>query len=86
MIVDLLRNDLISRLVPGSVNVPELFTIESYNDADDLDRYRAPVRRAECGGCRKGTISCGSITGAPKSGQWRSSTKQTSAPGPYTGS
>jgi len=68
MIVDLLRNDLSRVCVPGSVEVPALFHIESYptvhqmtstvtgqlqNDADALDVITA-------------LFPCGSITGAPK--------------------
>jgi len=68
MIVDLLRNDLSRVCVPGSVEVPALFHIESYptvhqmtstvtgqlqDDADALDVITA-------------LFPCGSITGAPK--------------------
>lgn len=68
MIVDLLRNDLGMIAKPGTVKVPELFTIEEYptvyqmtstvtaeiaDNKDIVDIFRA-------------LFPCGSITGAPK--------------------
>jgi len=68
MIVDLVRNDLGRVAATGSVEVPELFAVESYptlhqmtstvtarlrNDADLRDIFRA-------------LFPCGSVTGAPK--------------------
>jgi len=68
MIVDLLRNDLGRICKPGSVEVPELFTIETYPTLhqmvssvrgevqDDISLYE--LFRA--------LFPCGSVTGAPK--------------------
>ncbi|CDQ40432.1 aminodeoxychorismate synthase component I [Virgibacillus salexigens] len=68
MIVDLLRNDLGAIAKPGSVQVPQLFTIERYPTVlqmtstvtamveDDIDIV--PIFQA--------LFPCGSITGAPK--------------------
>ena len=68
MIVDFLRNDLSKSCLPGSVNVPELFSIEHYPNVHH-------VVSSVCGILRPGVTAdqllrdCfpgGSITGAPK--------------------
>jgi para-aminobenzoate synthetase/4-amino-4-deoxychorismate lyase len=68
MIVDLLRNDLGRIAVPGTVRVPELFTVERY---ETLWQMTSGIEAQ----CRPGTslidllralFPCGSITGAPK--------------------
>lgn len=68
MIVDLIRNDLGRIAVPGSVRVPNLFTVESYPTVHQMtSTVEADLE--------KGTtifdwfqalFPCGSITGAPK--------------------
>ena len=68
MIVDLLRNDISRICTPGSVHVPELFKVESYETVHQMtslvtgqmgpDRGLSDILRA--------LFPCGSITGAPK--------------------
>lgn len=68
MIVDLLRNDLSRVAIAGSVQVPDLFTVESYPTVHQMistvtaqlqpDKGAADLLRA--------IYPCGSITGAPK--------------------
>ena len=68
MIVDLLRNDLSRVARPGTVEVPELFAIESYPHVlqmtstvtAQLDDGAGPVDLLQA------IFPCGSITGAPK--------------------
>ncbi|WP_293859516.1 aminodeoxychorismate synthase component I [Sphingomonas sp. SCN 67-18] len=68
MIVDLLRNDLSRIAVPGSVAVPELFTVETYPTVHQMisrvTAQIAPGRDAVDALCA--LFPCGSITGAPK--------------------
>lgn len=68
MIVDLLRNDLGRIAETGSVEVPELFTIEAY---PTLYQMTSTVRATVAHGCGvaeilKALFPCGSVTGAPK--------------------
>ena len=68
MIVDLLRNDLSRISEPGSVEVPELFSIESY---ETVHQMTSLVTGQMADGTGLGDIfralfPCGSITGAPK--------------------
>ncbi len=71
MILDLLRNDLGRLAVPGSVCVPERFTVEPYPTVWQmtssvqavLDERDGPRRWAEIFAA---LFPCGSVTGAPK--------------------
>ncbi|WP_424939332.1 aminodeoxychorismate synthase component I [Aliiroseovarius sp. S253] len=68
MIVDLLRNDISRICEPGSVHVPELFTVESY---ETVHQMVSLIRGQMETGTRLSDIlralfPCGSITGAPK--------------------
>jgi len=68
MIVDLTRNDLSRVAVAGSVEVPELFRVETYPTVHQLtsavEATLAPGRDAA--DVLAAAFPCGSITGAPK--------------------
>ena len=68
MIVDLMRNDLARVAQPGSVEVPALFTVESYPTVhqlvSDVRATLAPGRDAI--DVIAALFPCGSVTGAPK--------------------
>ena len=89
MIVDLLRNDLARISETGSVEVPELFAVESYPTVHQMvSQVRAQLRE------RLGPIDvletifpCGSITGAPKMAAMQHLARLEPEPrGIYTGS
>jgi para-aminobenzoate synthetase / 4-amino-4-deoxychorismate lyase len=68
MIVDLLRNDLSRVAAPGTVEVPELFTVESYPTVHTMTST-VTARLADRLGAVdliRAIFPCGSITGAPK--------------------
>jgi para-aminobenzoate synthetase component 1 len=68
MIVDLLRNDISKVAVPGTVNVPKLFDIESFPAVHHLVST-VTAKLAEHSSCfdlLRGAFPGGSITGAPK--------------------
>ena len=68
MIVDLLRNDLSPVCQPGSVTVPELFTVETYATLHQMtsliEGQLKPNRSLSA--LFKALFPCGSTTGAPK--------------------
>nr|WP_238987479.1 aminodeoxychorismate synthase component I [Roseovarius dicentrarchi] len=68
MIVDLLRNDLSRVCTPGSVTVPELFTVESYSTVHQMTSLIEGQLAPDTGLAALFTalFPCGSITGAPK--------------------
>ncbi len=68
MIVDLLRNDLSRISTPGSVQVPELFSIESYETVHQMTSLVTGqmVDGTGLGDIFRALFPCGSITGAPK--------------------
>ncbi|MFG2576094.1 aminodeoxychorismate synthase component I [Streptomyces sp. NPDC048481] len=68
MIVDLVRHDLNSVCVPGSVHVPHAFTIESYSSVHQLvSTVRGRLRRTESAlSAVRACFPGGSMTGAPK--------------------
>ncbi|RKF16512.1 aminodeoxychorismate synthase component I [Roseovarius spongiae] len=68
MIVDLLRNDISRICVPGSVQVPELFTIESYETVHQMTSLVTGRMQPGAGlaAILCALFPCGSITGAPK--------------------
>lgn len=88
MIVDLLRNDLSRVCLPGSIEVPGLFRLESWATVHHLvsvvrGRLRRGVRPAEL---LRATFPCGSVTGAPKvrAMEWIAANERV-ARGPYCG-
>jgi para-aminobenzoate synthetase component I len=68
MIVDLERNDLGRIAKVGTVQVPELFVVETYPTVHHLVATITAQIRSECDliDCLKATFPGGSITGAPK--------------------
>ncbi|MBL8511324.1 MAG: aminodeoxychorismate synthase component I [Betaproteobacteria bacterium] len=88
MIVDLLRNDLSRVAMPGSVKVPQLFSLEAYPTVYQLTSTVTAETRPDIGLVEvfQALFPCGSITGAPKI---RASeiiaTLENSPRGPYCG-
>ncbi|MGQ0588801.1 MAG: aminodeoxychorismate synthase component I [Sphingosinicella sp.] len=68
MIVDLLRNDLSRLAKPGTVKVPDLFTVETYPTVLQLTSTVTAELEEGAGpiDLLKAIFPCGSITGAPK--------------------
>ena len=68
MIVDLLRNDLSRLCEPGSVEVPELFTLETYPTLHQMTSQVTGTLKQGLNWTEimKSLFPCGSVTGAPK--------------------
>ena len=68
MIVDLLRNDLSRVSETGSVQVPELFSLETYPTLHQMTSRVTSRLKPEAGFADifKSLFPCGSVTGAPK--------------------
>ena len=68
MIVDLIRNDLSRIAEPGSVQVEDLFKIETYPTLHTMVSTVTARKRADVGpaGILRALFPCGSVTGAPK--------------------
>lgn len=67
MIVDLLRNDISRIAEPASVEVPELFRVETYATVHQMvSRVRAHLGDVDLPHIFRALFPCGSITGAPK--------------------
>ncbi|MFL6779951.1 MAG: aminodeoxychorismate synthase component I [Sphingomicrobium sp.] len=89
MIVDLMRNDLARVSVAGSVEVPELFAVQTFPTLHQMvSRIRSRLR-AECDAIDvlRTIFPCGSVTGAPKIAAIEALTRLEPEPrGAYTGS
>ena len=68
MIVDLLRNDIGRLSLPGTVRVPETFTVERYETLFQMiSRVEGKIRpETSWHKIFKALFPCGSVTGAPK--------------------
>jgi para-aminobenzoate synthetase/4-amino-4-deoxychorismate lyase len=89
MIVDLMRNDLARVSVAGSVEVPELFAVETYPTVHQMVSRITARLRIECDAIDviQTIFPCGSVTGAPKIAAIEALTRLEPEPrGAYTGS
>ena len=89
MIVDLLRNDLARIAETGSVEVPDLFAVETYPTVHQMvSRVTARLRDGlDAIDVIRTIFPCGSITGAPKISAMRHLARLEREPrGAYTGS
>ncbi|WP_300549820.1 aminodeoxychorismate synthase component I [Roseovarius sp.] len=68
MIVDLLRNDISRVSMPGTVTVPELFSVESFETVHQMTSLITAQMKPDTGlsDIFTALFPCGSITGAPK--------------------
>jgi para-aminobenzoate synthetase/4-amino-4-deoxychorismate lyase len=89
MIVDLMRNDLACVSQPGSVEVPELFKVETYPTVHQMvSRIRSRLREGlDAVDVLRTIFPCGSVTGAPKIAAMHALRRLEREPrGAYTGS
>ncbi|MCJ8191448.1 aminodeoxychorismate synthase component I [Sphingomicrobium aestuariivivum] len=89
MIVDLLRNDLARVAETGSVEVPELFAVETYPTVHQMtSRVTARIEgRFDAVDVLERLFPCGSVTGAPKIAAMQALVNlEPHARGAYTGS
>ena len=89
MIVDLMRNDLARVAVAGSVEVPELFSVETYPTVHQMVSRITARLRIECDAIDviRTIFPCGSVTGAPKIAAMKALSRLEPEPrGAYTGS
>ena len=89
MIVDLMRNDLARVSVPGTVEVPDLFSVETYPTVHQMVSRITSRLRAECDAVDvlRTIFPCGSVTGAPKVAAIEALVRLEPEPrGAYTGS
>jgi para-aminobenzoate synthetase/4-amino-4-deoxychorismate lyase len=89
MIVDLMRNDLARVALTGSVEVPDLFKVETYPTLHQMvSRIVATLRPGlDAIDVLETIFPCGSITGAPKIAAIEALRRLEPEPrGPYTGS
>ncbi len=68
MIVDLMRNDLARISIPGSVEVPDLFMVETFPTVHQMVSRITAMIRPDCDAIDiiRTIFPCGSVTGAPK--------------------
>ncbi len=86
MIVDMVRNDLGRIAVPGSVDVPELFTAEKYPAMWQLTSTVTAATKASVTEVFAALFPAASVTGAPKSSAMRIIAEVEKTPrGIYTG-
>ncbi len=87
MIVDMMRNDLGRIAIPGSVEVAELFTVETYPTVHQLTSTVSARTRASYSEVLRALFPSASITGAPKISTSRIIRRLETGPrGVYTGS
>ena len=89
MIVDLMRNDLARVSVAGSVEVPELFAVETYPTVHQMvSRITSRLREGfDAIDVLRTIFPCGSVTGAPKVAAIQALARLEPEPrGAYTGS
>lgn len=86
MIVDMVRNDLGKIAAVGSVNVPDLFTVERYDTVFQMTSTVRAVVNRPVRDVIAALFPCASVTGAPKVRSMRIIAEEETTPrGAYTG-